>query len=65
MMRFRVDLSIIHPRFLVQVLQTPELKSQILGRAKRAVLSSAAKRSALALDSLFASLQHQAFNGEL
>jgi len=100
MMRFRVDLSVIHPRFLVQVLQTWELKSQILGRAKRAVnqasinqqdvgsfrvplpplslqrefvtrvaaierLSSAAKRSALALDSLFASLQHQAFNGEL
>ncbi len=100
MMRLRVDTSVIHPRFLTQVLQTPELRSQILGRAKRAVnqasinqqdvgsfrvplpplsmqrefvarvaaierLAAAAKRSAIALDSLFVSLQHQAFSGGL
>lgn len=100
MMRLRVDSSVILPRFLVQVLQTPELKSQIRSRAKRAVnqasinqqdvgsfrvpvpplasqhefvarvaaiqgVANAARRSAVELDSLFASLQHQAFNGEL
>lgn len=100
MMRFRVDPLVVHPRFLVQVLQTPELKSQIHSRAKRAVnqasinqqdvgsfripvpplhmqqqfvmrvaaiesVASSASRSAVALDSLFASLQHQGFNGEL
>lgn len=100
MMRFRVDPSLVHPRFLVQVLQTRELKSQIHSRAKRAVnqasinqqdvgsfrvpvpplskqlefvarvasienVAACAKRSAVALDSLFASLQHRAFRGEL
>jgi len=100
MMRVRVDTSVIHPRFLVQVLQTPDLKAQIHSRAKRAVnqasinqqdvgafrvpvpplaiqhefvarvaaiqdVATAARRSAVELDSLFASLQHQAFNGEL
>lgn len=100
MMRVRVDSSVVHPRFLVQVLQTPHLKSQIGSRAKRAVnqasinrqdvgsfriplpplslqhafsshawprlrgVTAVARRSAAALDSLFASLQRQAFNGE-
>ena len=45
MMRFSVDEDILHPRFLVQALQSAHVKSQILSKAKDAVNQSSINQS--------------------
>ena len=100
MMKFAVDSSILLPEVCIALLQTPEVKGQILRKAKKAVnqasinqgdvkslrlplpamidqnkfLAGASKIESLrakamkdegALSSLFSSLQHRAFSGQL
>lgn len=45
MMRLSVDENILHPRFLIQVLQSAYVRSQILSRAKNAVNQSSINQS--------------------
>lgn len=45
MMRFSVDEDVLHPRFLVEVLQSAYIRSQVLSKAKNAVNQSSINQS--------------------